>query len=114
MLLSWLARQEWFYAGLGVDTASNHAAILLFVLVAPVFTFFITPIGAWFSRRHEFQADAYATQHADASALATALVKLYRENATTLTPDPVYSTFYHSHPPALIRIGRLRQAKASG
>ena len=114
MLLSWLARQEWFYAGLGVDTASDHAAILLFVLVAPVFTFFITPIGAWFSRRHEFQADAYAVRHADASALASALVKLYRENATTLTPDPVYSTFYHSHPPALIRIGRLRTQTPNG
>jgi len=109
-LLSWLAHQEWFYTGLGVDTVSDHAAVLLFVLVAPVFSFFLTPIGSWYSRLHEFQADAYATQHADPSALAAALVKLYRENATTLTPDPVYSTFYHSHPPALIRIDRLRTA----
>ena len=84
MLLSWLARQQWFYTGLGVNSVSDHAAVLLFVLVAPVFTFFITPVGSWFSRRHEFQADAYAKQHANASALASALVKLYRENATTL------------------------------
>ena len=89
--------------------ASPHAALLLFMFVLPAFTFFVTPIGAWWSRRHEFEADEFAARHADASQLADALVKLYRDNATTLTPDVLHSAFYDSHPPALVRIGRLQQ-----
>jgi STE24 endopeptidase len=105
-LLGWLAQQPWFYSALGV-TPSPHMALLLFTLVAPVFTFPLTPIASAFSRRHEFEADAYAVENADAHCLAQALVKLYRDNATTLTPDPVHSRFYDSHPPAPIRVARL-------
>jgi STE24 endopeptidase len=86
--------------------------LLLFMLAAPVLTFFATPLGAWRSRRHEFEADAFAARHASADDLATALVKLHRDNATTLTPDPLYSAFYYSHPPALERIAQLRQPMA--
>jgi STE24 endopeptidase len=88
-------------------------AILLFFLTVPVFAFFATPIESWWSRRHERAADDFAIAHADARSLAAALVKLYRENATTLTPDPVYSAFYDSHPPALERIASL-SARAAG
>jgi STE24 endopeptidase len=105
-LLGWLARQAWFYAAFGVQ-ASPHMALLLFMLVAPVFTFPLTPLAAALSRRHEFEADAYAVEHSDARCLAQALVKLYRDNATTLTPDPIHSRFYDSHPPAPIRVARL-------
>jgi STE24 endopeptidase len=106
-LLGWLARQPGFYSALGVPVASPSMAILLFFLTVPVFAFFTTPIEAWWSRRHERAADDFAIAHADAHRLAGALVKLYRENATTLTPDPVYSAFYDSHPPALERIASL-------
>ncbi|HEV7715276.1 MAG TPA: M48 family metallopeptidase [Steroidobacteraceae bacterium] len=106
-LLAWVANQPGFYTALGVPTPSSHAALLLAMLVAPAFTYFITPIGAWWSRRHEFQADQFAAEHANAGALADALVKLYRANASTLTPDPLHSAFYDSHPPALVRIARL-------
>lgn len=106
-LLAVFARQPGIYAALGVPTPSSHAALLLAMLVAPAFTYFITPIGAWWSRRHEFQADDFAAQHSDARALADALVKLYRANASTLTPDRIHSAFYDSHPPALARIARL-------
>jgi len=106
-LLGWLARQPGFYAALGVPLPSTHAALLLFLLVAPVFTYFLTPLRAWWSRRHEFQADEFAAGYADARALADALVKLYRDNASTLTPDRLHSAFYDSHPPALVRIARL-------
>lgn len=106
-LLAWVARQPDFYAALGVPVASSQAALLLAMFVAPAFTFFITPFGAWWSRRHEFQADDFAARHASGSALADALVKLYRANASTLTPDPIHSAFYDSHPPALVRIARL-------
>ncbi len=106
-LLAWLAEQPWFYTALGVPVPSSHAALLLFMLVVPAFTFFVTPVGAWWSRRHEFQAYEFAAQHADATALAAALVKLYRDNASTLTPDHIHSAFYDSHPPALVRIARL-------
>jgi STE24 endopeptidase len=82
----------------------------LFVLVVPVFTFFVTPLGSLWSRRHEFEADAFASHHASAGELATALVKLHKDNASTLTPDPVYVAFYYSHPPPLTRITRLRAA----
>lgn len=108
-LLGWLASLPAFYSAFGIQTPSSHAALLLFMLVAPAFTFFSTPLGALWSRRHEFEADAFAARHANADDLAIALVKLYRDNASTLTPDAVYSTFYYSHPPATERIERLRR-----
>ncbi len=106
-LIAWLAAQPGFYMALGLPGMSAHGALLLFMLVAPAFTYFVTPLGAWWSRRHEFQADDFAAQHSDAHALADALVKLYRSNASTLTPDRIHSAFYDSHPPALVRIARL-------
>ncbi len=109
-LLGQLIGEEWFYAGLGVAQPSTAAALLLFTLVVPVFTFFLQPVSSLYSRRHEFEADQYAAQHADSSELVRALVKLYQDNAATLTPDPVHSAFYDSHPPAAIRIARLRGA----
>ncbi|HTL20474.1 MAG TPA: M48 family metallopeptidase [Steroidobacteraceae bacterium] len=112
-LLGWLTGQPGFYHALGVPVPSTHAALLLFVLVLPVFTFFVTPLASLWSRRHEFEADAFASQHANAGELATALVKLHRDNASTLTPDPVYAAFYYSHPPPLTRITRLRAAAAA-
>ena len=111
--LGWLAARPGFYSALGVPVPSTHAALLLFVLAVPAFTFFITPLAALWSRRHEFEADAFATRHASAAELATALVKLHRDNASTLTPDPVYAAFYYSHPPPLARITRLRSAAAA-
>ena len=99
--------KTWFYQGLGVSHASNHAALMLFLLAGPVFTFFLQPLYAWGSRRHEFQADDFAARQTSARNLVSALVKLYRENAATLTPDPLYSSFYDSHPPALRRINHL-------
>ena len=109
-LLGWLAGKPGFYRALGVPMPSAHAALLLFALVAPVALFFATPVGALWSRRHEFAADRFASQHASPRELASALVKLYRENASTLTPDPLYTAFYYSHPPALERIARLTGA----
>jgi STE24 endopeptidase len=85
-------------------------ALVLFAIVLPQFTFLLQPIGAMVSRRHEFEADEYATRHASARDLASALIKLYRENASTLTPDPLHSAFYDSHPPAIVRIARLQKA----
>ena len=108
-LLGWLTLQPWFYSALGVAQASAAAALLLFIFVLPVFTFVFTPLGSWLSRRHEFEADAYAVAQSDASLLAVALVKLYRDNATTLTPDSLHSLFYDSHPPAPVRVARLQQ-----
>jgi STE24 endopeptidase len=112
-VLGWLARQDWFYTALGVPQPSTHAALLLFVLAVPVFTLFVTPLASLWSRRHEFEADAFATRYASGAELAAALVKLHRDNASTLTPDPVYAAFYYSHPPPLARISRLRAAAAS-
>lgn len=106
-LLGWLIQQDWFYHGLGITTASNYMALLLFMLVLPVFTFFLQPLLAWFSRRHEFEADDFAAQQASPLTLIQALVKLYKDNASTLTPDPLYSAFYDSHPPAPVRIAYL-------
>ena len=106
-LLGWLAARPDFYAALGVPDPSPHAALALFVLVVPVFTFALAPLGSWWSRRHEYEADRYAATHADGRALAAALVKLYRDNASTLTPDPLYSMWHDSHPPALARIAAL-------
>ncbi len=106
-VLAWVVKEPQFFTALGVPTPSAHAALLLATFVAPPFTYFITPLGAWWSRRHEFQADDFAAKNASAAALADALVKLYRANASTLTPDRIHSAFYDSHPPALVRIARL-------
>lgn len=108
-LLGLLARWPDFYSALGVSKPSAHTALLLFMFVLPSFTFFFTPLGAWWSRKHEFEADEFASKYADARQLADALVKLYRDNATTLTPDRLHSAFYDSHPPALVRISRLQE-----
>ncbi|MFM7532422.1 MAG: M48 family metallopeptidase [Rubrivivax sp.] len=110
-LLGWLATQTAFYAGLGVQPRPGQPhdalALQLFLLVAPAFAFFVTPVFTHFSRRDEFQADAYASTHADAQELRAALLKLYEDNASTLTPDPLYVRFHHSHPPAAERLAAL-------
>jgi STE24 endopeptidase len=106
-VLGWLAQQDWFYLGLGVHAPSNHQALLLFVMVTPVFAVLLQPLSAWFSRKHEFEADDYAAHQSNAGDLVKALVKLYKENASTLTPDPLYSAFHDSHPPAPVRIAHL-------
>ncbi len=116
-VLGWLSQQVWFYTGLGVLPSAALAfgqpshddalALLLFMLALPVFTFWIAPLMAHFSRRDEFEADAYAMQQANGAALASALLKLYEDNASTLTPDPVYARYYYSHPPAVERLARM-------
>jgi len=106
-LLGWLKQQAWFYTGLGVSETSDYMALLLFLLVSPVFLFLLRPLMASYSRKNEFEADDYAAKHANARHLIEALVKLYRDNASTLTPDPLHSAFYDSHPPASIRIAKL-------
>ncbi len=112
-LLGWLSSQAWFYTALGVRpnlvaSAPNDAlALLLFMLVAPAFGFFMSPVFAQISRKHEFEADAYAVSQTNHQDLSAALLKLYEDNASTLTPDPVYATFYYSHPPATERLSRL-------
>ncbi|WP_225561004.1 M48 family metallopeptidase [Comamonas sp. CMM02] len=116
-VLGWLSQQVWFYTGLGVLPSTALAfgqpshddalALLLFMLALPVFTFWISPVMAHFSRRDEFEADAYAMQQASGAALASALLKLYEDNASTLTPDPVYARYYYSHPPAVERLARM-------
>ena len=110
-LLGWLTTQSWFYTGLGVEpsmqAANDAVALLLFLLVVPVFSFFVSPLFARVSRRHEFEADAYACAHADGRDLAAALLKLHEDNAATLTPDPLYVSFYYSHPPASERLAAL-------
>lgn len=110
-LLGWVSSQVWFYTGLGVRpnlTGANDAlALLLFLLVVPLFSFFISPVFAQFSRKHEFEADAYAVAQTDGKDLQSALLKLYQDNASTLTPDPVFVKFYYSHPPASERLGRM-------
>ena len=109
-VLGQLIGQPWFYTELNVTTMSTATALLLFVLVTPAFTFLLQPLVSLHSRRHEFEADAYAATHANAGELVQALVKLYQDNASTLTPDPIHSAFYDSHPPAATRIARLRLA----
>ena len=113
-LLGWLSGHAWFYTGLGVQpnmTAPNDAlAILLFMLAVPVFGFFVAPLPAVISRRHEFEADAYAMAQANGADLSRALLKLYQDNASTLTPDPVFVKFYYSHPPASERLARMAAA----
>jgi STE24 endopeptidase len=106
-LLAWLGRQPWFRPALGVPDGGPHTLLILFAVAAPAFLLPLRPLSAWLSRRHEFAADRYAAAHADRIALADALVKLYRDNASTLTPDALYSAFHASHPPALARIERL-------
>ncbi|HWN07002.1 MAG TPA: M48 family metallopeptidase [Steroidobacteraceae bacterium] len=106
-LLAWLGREPWFQESLGVDAGGPHTLLLLFGVAAPAFLFGLRPLAALLSRRHEFAADRFAARHADAAALADALVKLHRDNASTLTPDPIYTAFHASHPPALARIARL-------
>ena len=114
LLFLWLLGQwidsPWFYAGLGAPAQNTALALILFFLVVPVFTFPLSPLLSRLSRRHEFEADAYAAEHAAAADLIRALVKLYEDNAATLTPDPLYSAFYDSHPPAAQRIARLQAA----
>ena len=106
-LLGWLVNEPWFYNGLGVTEMSNHMALLLFLLVSPVFLFLLRPVMASYSRKNEFEADDYAAKNSNANDLVGALVKLYRDNASTLTPDPLHSAFYDSHPPASARISKL-------
>ena len=112
-VLGWLITQDWFFDGLGVDTHSNAAALLLFMLVSPVFTTFMQPISAYFQRKFEFEADEFATRHAQGRKMISGLVKLYEENASTLTPDPIYSAFHYSHPPAAIRIAHIEEKMQS-
>ena len=115
-LLAWLMQQPWFFSGLGIPAsqvsdalARPGVALSLFLLVLPVFTFLLTPLGAAYSRRHEFEADAFAAAQTPAASLISALVRLYEDNASTLTPNPLYSSFYDSHPPAAIRIEHLQR-----
>ena len=108
-LLGYLINQPWFFHGLGVQTMSNHTALILFALTLPMFSFFIAPISNYLSRKHEFEADAFAAKHTNADDLVSSLVKLYRDNAATLTPDKLYSAFHDSHPSASIRIAQLKQ-----
>ncbi len=116
-LLGWISQQQWFYVGLGVSPnlgAPNDAlALLLLMMALPPFGFLVTPLAAALSRKHEFEADAYACMQADGQALASALVKLHEDNAGTLTPDPVYAKFYYSHPPAAERLAALKLAPAA-
>ncbi len=109
-ILGWMIDKEWFFTGLGVQQGSNAAALLLFTLIMPIFTFFMQPISAYFQRKFEFEADDFASQHAQANKLVSGLVKLYEENASTLTPDPLFASFYYSHPPAAIRIAHLEKS----
>ena len=113
-LLGFASQQIWFYAGLGVMpnlTGGNEAvALLLFMLVVPVFTFLFAPISSWRSRVQEYEADAYAVSQTPAADLSSALLKLYQDNASTLTPDPLYVKFYYSHPPASLRLARMQNA----
>lgn len=106
-VLGWLIQKDWFYQALGVDQPSVHAALVLFMMVAPVFTFFIQPLLAAAMRKHEFEADDFAAEQTRPGDLVSALVKLYEENASTLTPDPLYSAFHDSHPPAPVRVSHL-------
>ena len=107
-LLGWASTQTWFYTGLGVETQNNAIALILFMLVIPVFSFFLHPLMTSMSRKYEFEADAYAASVSNADDLITALVALYKENASTLTPDPLVSAIYDSHPPASLRIAALQ------
>jgi STE24 endopeptidase len=104
--------QDWFYSQMSIQSQSTAVALLLFMLVMPVFTFMLQPAFSYLSRKHEFEADEFAAQQASADDLITALVSMYKENASTLTPDNIYSSFYDSHPPASIRINHLKKIGA--
>ena len=106
-LLGWLINMPWFYTGLGSNQPSSYMALLLFIIISPAFTVFLQPVFSYISRQHEFEADDFAAAQAQTDNLIHALVKLYKENANTLTPDPMYSAFHDSHPPAPIRIAHL-------
>lgn len=108
-VLGLLMKSDWFFSAHGVKSMEPYIALTLFMLVSGIYTFFITPISAWTSRKYEFEADEFAAKNSDARDLISALVKMYKDNASTLTPDPVYSAFYHSHPPALIRVNFLEK-----
>lgn len=114
LVLGWLSGQVWFYEGLGVipqfGRPNDALALILFFIAMPVFTFWVSPLAAWLSRRDEYQADRFAAGQASGDALVSALVKLYDDNAATLTPDPIHSAFYDSHPPATLRIESLKHA----
>lgn len=116
-LLGWVSGQAWFYLGLGVQPSlsvpNDALALILFLLATPVFAYFVSPLFAQLSRRHEFEADAYACRQADGNALAAALLKLHEDNAATLTPDPLYVRFYYSHPPASERLAALSRSPHS-
>lgn len=107
-LLGYLIEQSWFFFGLGISLPSNHTALVIFSLILPVFSFFITPFSNLISRKHEFQADAFAARHTDANDLISSLVKLYKENSSSLSPDKYYSAFHDTHPSATLRIERLK------
>ena len=107
-LLGLLMQTDWFYQGLGVSTPSTALALLLFFMILPIFSFLLHPLLSAYSRKHEFEADSYAAGHTAAADLVNALVKMYQDNAATLTPDPLYSKFYDSHPPAMVRIAHLQ------
>jgi STE24 endopeptidase len=111
-VLGWLMPQPWFADSLGVRSPSTAMALILFFMIVPAFTFLLKPLASLYSRLHEFQADAYAARYADAGDMVRALVKLYEDNAATLTPDPLHSAFYDSHPPAPVRIARLQSLNA--
>lgn len=108
-ILGQLMKAQWFFEGHGVSSQETYMALVLFTMVSGIYTFFVTPISAWTSRKYEFEADEFAATHSDAQDLINALVKMYKDNASTLTPDPAYSAFYHSHPPALIRVNFLEK-----
>ena len=116
-LLGWMSHQIWFFEAFGIRpsmTLPNDAvALLLMIMVVPVFGFFAAPVWSWLSRQHEFEADAYAVTHASADDLAAALLKLYKDNASTLTPDPLFASFYYSHPPAVTRLAALHAASTA-
>ncbi|NLR75389.1 M48 family metallopeptidase [Leeia aquatica] len=107
----WTLQQAWFYQGVGLAQVDTSLGLFLFFCIAPLFTLPLAPLSSHFSRKHEFEADAFAVEHASANALVSGLVKLYRDNASTLTPDPVHSLFHDSHPPAAIRIAALHAAR---
>jgi STE24 endopeptidase len=109
--LAWLMNQTWFYQGLGISNPSPYMALLLFSLIMPLFTFFLSPLFAALSRKHEFEADNFAVEQTSSQMLSQALVKLYQENASTLTPDALFSAFHDSHPPAPVRIAHLNAKK---
>jgi STE24 endopeptidase len=113
-LLGFLMGKEWFYEGLGVHTQGTAMALMLFFIALPAFTFLLQPLTSLYSRMHEYQADAYAAEQANSEDLVHALVKLYQDNAATLTPDPIHSAVYDSHPPAALRIARLQALRQTG